>query len=247
MRKVAIMAASCAAIFGVVSVAQAIEADQGLKVVVSGAKKGTKKKPSAVKLTVTTLTTGKGATPDGTFGTTNAVIHFDKSLVFNYKKFPTCTEVQVNADASKCAKGSKVSVDGPSSQAQAQGGPGPSAIKAHPAITAYNASGGQLILKLTSPTGEFNATGTIVATIEKDKGSYGSKLVVPIPKAYYDQFGLKITLQKFGALISGKTKVKGKTVPYVASTGCKKALKFAGDFTFTDGAKLSAKTTAACK
>ncbi|WP_354697870.1 hypothetical protein DSM112329_03522 [Paraconexibacter sp. AEG42_29] len=247
MRKVAIMAASCAAIFGVVSVAQAIEADQGLEVSVSGAKKGTKKKPSAVKLTVTTLTAGKGATPDGTFGTTNAVIHFDKALVFNNKQFPTCTEAQVNNDATKCPKGSKVSVDGSSSKAKAQGGTGATAIKANPAITAYNASGGKLILKLTSPTGEFNATGTIVATLKKDTGSYGSKLVVPIPEKYYNQFGIKITLQRFGALISAKTKVKGKTVSYVASTGCKKPLKFAGDFTFTDGATLKASTTAACK
>lgn len=247
MRKVAVFAASVATVFGVVSVAQAIEADQGLKVSVSGAKKGTKKKPSAVKLTVTTTTAGKGATPDGTFGTTNAVIHFDKALVFNNKQFPTCTEAQVNADDTKCAKGSKVSVDGSSSKAKAQGGTGATAIKANPAISAFNGKGGTLILKLTSPSGEFNATGTIVATLKKDTGAYGNKLIVPIPKKYYDQFGIKITLQKFGALINAKTTIKGKSVPYVASTGCKKALKFSGDFTFTDGAKLTADATAACK
>jgi hypothetical protein len=245
MRKVALLTALCAAIFGLVSIAQAIEADQGLQVKVSG-KAGTKKKPSAVKLTVTTLTTGKGATPDGTFGTTNAVIHFDKNLIFNNKQFPTCTEAQVNADAAKCAKGSKVSKDGSSSKAKAQGGQGPSAIKANPTITAYNGPKGTLILKLTSPANEFNATGTIVATLKKDTGAYGSKLVVPIPEKYYNQFGIKITLQRFGALISASTKVKGKTVPYVASVGCKTAYKFAGDFTFTDGSKLKATAKAAC-
>lgn len=245
MRKVALLSALVAAIFGLVSIAQAIEADQGLQVKVSG-KKGTKKKPAAVKLGVTTTTTGKGSTPDGTFGTTNAVIHFDKNLIFNNTQFPTCTEAQVNADASKCAKGSKVSVDGASSAAKAQGGQGPSAIKANPTITAYNGPKSSLILKLTSPANEFNATGTIVAKLKKDSGSYGSKLIVPIPEKYYNQFGIKITLQRFGALISAKTKVKGKTVPYVASVGCKGSYKFAGDFTFTDGSKLSAKTTAAC-
>lgn len=248
MRKSAVLAATCAAALGTTAVAQAIDADQGLQVTVSGAKKGTKKKPSAVKLQVITTTKGKGANPDGTFGTKSATIHFDKALVFNYKSFPSCTEAQVNADESKCPAGSKVSVDGSGSKAQAQGGTGATAIKANPAITAYNGPSGSLILKLTSPTGEFNATGTIVAKIANDSGSYGKKLVVPIPAKYYNQFGINITLQRFATLIGNKTiTVKGKKVAYVASTGCKKPLKFGGDFTFTDNDVKKVTTTAACK
>lgn len=245
MRKVALLSALIAAIFGLVSIAQAIEADQGLQVKVSG-KKGTKKKPAAVKLGVTTTTTGKGSTPDGTFGTTHAVIHFDKNLVFNYKQFPTCSNDQVVADASKCPKGSKVSIDGSGSQAQAQGGQGATAVKVTPSIAAYNGPKGKLILKLTAAAGQVDVSGTIIASIKKDKGSYGYKLDVPIPEKFYSILGLKITLQKFATLISAKTKVKGKTVPYVASVGCKGSYKFAGDFTYTDNSTLSAKTTAAC-
>jgi hypothetical protein len=247
MRKVALLAALVAAVFGVVSIAQAIEADQGLIVKTTG-KKGTKAKPTAIKLSVTTTTAGKGATPDGTFGTTKAVIHFDKNLIFNNKKFKTCTEAVVNATPTEsgCPKGSKVSVD-KGSAAKAQGGTGASAIKANPAIRAYNGPRGTLILKLISPPGEFDATGTIVAKLSKDTGKFGSKLTVPIPAKYYDQFGIKITLQRFATIVSATTKVAGKSVPYVASIGCTGGkYQFAGDFTFTDGAKLKAKTTSKC-
>jgi hypothetical protein len=247
MRKVALLAALVAAVFGVVSIAQAIEADQGLIIKTTG-KKGTKKKPTAIKLSVLTTTAGKGANPDGTFGTTKAVIHFDKNLIFNNKKFKTCTEAVVNAtqDESGCPKGSKVSVD-KGSGAKAQAGPEPGAIHVNPAIRAYNGPGGTLILKLVSPPGEFNATGTIVAKLGKDTGKYGSKLTVPIPVKYYNNLGLKITLQRFATIVSATTKVAGKSVPYVASVGCTGGkYNFAGDFTFTDGAVLKAKATSKC-
>lgn len=247
MRKVALLASLVATVFGIVSIAQAMDGTQGLTVKTTG-KKGTKAKPTAIKLSVLTTTAGGPTNPDGTFGTTKAVIHFDKNLVFNNKKFKTCSEAVVNATPTEsgCPKGSKVSIDS-GSKAKAQGGTGASAIKANPAIRAYNGPSGTLILKLISPPGEFDATGTIVAKLGKDTGKFGSKLTVPIPPKYYDQFGIKITLQSFATVVSATTKVNGKSVPYVASIGCTGTkYNFAGDFTYTDGTSLKAKATSKC-
>ncbi len=247
MRKVALLTALCAVVFGAVSVAYAIDVNQGLAVKTTG-KKGTKAKPTPIKLAVTTTTAAKDPALDGTYGTTNAVIHFDKNLYFNALntklKWPSCTEAVVNATrlATGCPKGSKVSIDA-GSGAKAQGGTGATAIKANPAIQAFNGGGGKLILKLISPQGEFDATGTIVAKLSKDTGKFGYKLTVPIPKKYYDQFGIKITLQKFSTIVSAIYKRKG----YVESRGCTGTkYQFAGDFTFTDGTKAKATATSKC-
>ncbi len=247
MRKVALLTAVTAMSFGAVQVAQAVDVNQGLSIKVTGIK-GTKAKPKNVKLTVVTTTNAKDPALDGTYGTTKAVIHFDKNLKFNALdkklKWPTCTEAVVNAtpNESGCAKGSKVSIN-TGSAAKAQGGTGATAIKANPAIRAYNGPKNTLILKLVSPAGEFDATGTIVATIASDTGKFGKKLIVPIPKKYYDQFGIKISLLRFSTVVSATY----KKIPYVASVGCtSKKYQFAGDFTFTDGTKATAKSTSAC-
>ncbi len=245
MRKAVLISTAAAATIGLggATIAQAIDVNQGLTVKTTGSK-GTKAKPKAIKLAVTTTTNAKDPALDGTYGTTKAVIHFDKNLKFNNAKFPTCTVAVVNATpkGTGCAKGSKVSID-KGSAAKAQGGTGASAIKANPAIIAFNGPSNTLILKLVSPAGEFDATGTIVAKLSSDKGKYGKKLVVPIPKKYYDQFGIKITLQKFATVVSATY----KKTPYVVSTGCTRGkYQFAGDFTFTDGTKASAKSTSKC-
>ncbi len=247
MRKVALLTAVTAVSFGAVQVAHAVDVNQGLSIKVTGSK-GTKAKPKNVKLNVVTTTNAKDPALDGTYGTTKAVIHFDKNLKFNALdkrlKWPSCSEAVVNAtpNESGCPKGSKVSID-KGSGAKAQGGTGATAIKANPAIRAYNGGGGKLILKLVSPPGEFDATGTIVAKLSKDTGKYGYKLTVPIPEKYYNQFGIKITLQRFATVVSATYKKTG----YVQSIGCTgRKYNFGGDFTFTDGTKAKVKTTAKC-
>ncbi len=246
MRKVALLTALCVAVFGLVSVAYAaVTADQGLKVTVVG-KKGTKAKPKALSLTVLTNTKGTGATPDGTFGTKQAVIHFDKNIKFNNRKFPTCSADTVAKDASKCPRGSKVG----SGSADAKIEPAPaSTLAANPTIVAYNGPKGAFYLKLIKGAADpVDSSGVIPAKLKSDTGKYGSKLVVSIPKNFYNNLGLRITLTRF------LTKVKAtyRTIPYVVSTGCGTSGKynFAGDFTLIDGAGatnvVKAKTTAKC-
>jgi hypothetical protein len=248
MRKVALLTALCAMLFGAVGVAYAaVTADQGLKVVTKG-KKGTKAKPSAITLSVTTTTKGNGSSPDGTFGTKQAVIHFDKNLKFNNTKFPTCDAQTVASDATKCPAGSKVGTG--SADAQINPEPG---LKAHPSIEAYNGPSGQFFLKLIRGSGDaVDSSGVISAKLASDTGKYGKKLIVTIPALFYYQLGLPITLQRF------LTDVKAtyKKTPYVVSTGCTGGkYNFGGDFTFVQVDKttkaettndMSVKTTAKC-
>lgn len=244
MRKVALLTAVCAVVFGSVSVAlAAVTADQTLKVTIKG-KAGTKAKPKAVSLSVLTGTHGTGATPDGTFGTKLAVIHFDKNLKFNNARFPACKLDVVATDASKCPAGSKVGTG--SADAKIEPAPGP--LAANPTIVAYNGPSNQLFLKLNKGAADpVDSSGVIPAKLSKDTGKYGRKLTVTIPKAFYNNLGLRITLTRFLTTV----KATYKKTPYVTSIGCtRKKYNFGGDFTFIDGAGATnvekVKTTAKC-
>lgn len=244
MRKVALLAVSIAALFGIVSVAMAaVTADQGLTVKTTG-KKGTKAKPSPISLTVLTTTKGTGSTPDGTFGTKQAVIHFDKNLKFNNTKFPSCAINVVVSTPDKCPKGSEVG----SGNAEAKIEPAPGPLEANPTIRAFNGPKGAFYLRLAKGTKDpVDDTGVIPAKLSKDTGKFGSKLTVDIPKAYYNNLNLRITLTKFFT----KVKATYKKTPYIVSVGCTGGkYNFAGDFTFIDGAgatnKVTAKATSKC-
>lgn len=236
MRKLALIAAALTLPLATAAAADAaVTANQGLTVKVTG-KGGTADRPGAVGLSVRTTTAGFGATPDGTFGTKQAVIHFDKHLKFNNGKFPTCGIDQVARDAAACPKGSLVGSG--AANAQINAAPG---LKAAPTITAYNGPKNTLLLKLTKGAGDpVDASGVISAVIKKDKGAYGSKLVVTIPSLFYYQLGLPITLTNF------LTNVKAtyKHIPFVASNaGAHGTYKFGGDFTYVQVDKATGAET----
>jgi hypothetical protein len=232
-----VLALSAIAALGITGTAHAVEADQGLQVKVSGGK-GTKAKPKNVKLSVTTTTAGKGATPDGTFGTQQAVVFLDKNLKFNFKNFATCDEATVSSNAAKCAKGSLVG----KGDSKAVAGPG-GRIVVTPKVEAYNGGGGKLFLRTVTQPGQFDSSGVLTGTLKKASGLYGQKLVVKIPPKLQEQFGLKVTIQKFFTAITAVSKGVG----YVQSTGCSGGkYNFKSDFTHTDGSTLSALATSKC-
>ncbi|MBA2348590.1 MAG: hypothetical protein H0V81_09885 [Solirubrobacterales bacterium] len=243
MRKLGLIAATAAASIGVTSFAQAIEVNQGLSVGIKGGK-GTKAKPRNLVLSVTTTTDAIERDKNGTFATTNAVIHFDKNLRFNNARFPTCALKIVATKPEKCPKGSQVGTG----LAKATVGEGQ--IKVNPSIKAYNDKNNKINLALIAKPGEVDSSGILVGKLKKDSGKdFGFKLDVPIPAKLQEQLGLKITLTKFNTTINRNTvTVKGKKYAYVNSIGCPKGgkYKFAGDFRYSDATKESVKTTAKC-
>lgn len=239
-KKIAAVAAAAVAAAGIaVPIAQAIEVDQTIAVT-KAPKKGSKKKPKGAGISVDIRVNAKDRSLDGTFGTKNAVVKFDKNLRFNNKKFPVCKTATVEADPAKCPKGSQVG-KGVANAVAGQGG----AVKVNPTITAWNAGSGKLVLRLAkSPGDPVDATGTIVGTLKKSSGKYGQQLVVPIPAKYQEQLGLKVTLTKFQVTITS-AKYKGKN--YVESIGCTGGkYNFAGIFTFTDNTDNTVTTTQKC-
>jgi hypothetical protein len=234
MRKVALLATTLVAAVGMTSPALAVNADQGLDISISPTKAGTKKKPANVKLKVTTTTTPKDATA---FATRQAVIHFDKNLVFNPGKFKACTAATVQSNESSCPSGSKVGSGSAVGTAIGQ--------TSNLTVSAYNGSGGKLLLHVTAAT-PLQIDSVITASLKTDTGKYGKKLVVPIPDNLQQPVpGVFATLKQFITTV----KATSKGVPYVGLAGCpsSKKLSFKGDFTFTDGTSLSATDTVACK
>lgn len=238
MRKSGLIAATVAASFSVTAIAQAIDVDQAIIIKTTG-KKGTKAKPTTLKLSTTTKTSAKDPAQNGTYATKSAVIHFDKNLKFNAKSFPTCTESTVVNTPADCPAKSLVG------KGYAKAVIGAGQIKANPTIKAYNAAGGKLILRLLKAEGEVDSSGVLTGTLKKDTGKFGQKLVVPIPEKLQNQFGLAITLTEFNTVIKAQ-KSKGKG--YVESIGCGKTKKynFGGDFVFSDNTKVKVTSTSKC-
>ena len=236
MRKVAVLTAAVAAVgIGVTGVANAVDADQGLKVSTTNKKAGTKKKPKNVgKLNVETITTPHEPAP--AYATQKAIIHFDKNLVFGAAKFPSCTKAQAEQGSAACAK-AKVGTG--SAKAMV------ASINANPtlSVTVYNGPGGKkLWLLVKEPTFQINSV--LDGTLSKDTGKYGYKLTVLIPDNLQQPLtGVYATLTDFKTTVSGTY----KKTPYVALKGCSGGkLNYGGDFYFTDGDVKKATTTSKC-
>jgi LysM repeat protein len=235
LRKLAMAAVVAATgVFGVTGVAHAVEADQTLKVTLKSSKAGTKTKPKSVgALKVVITTTPKGTTPPA-FATKQAVIHFDKNLIFNSRFFPSCTLAQAQAQAAAAGTACNKAKVGTGSAKAIAGGVVPiNDVK----VTLFNGPKGKNLWLLVQEP-QFNVNEIMRGNLTKDRGAYGKKLVVTIPEALQQTAGLWVTLTEFITNVSSTYKRK----PYIALVGCTKGgLKFAGDFTFApDNSKLHA-------
>jgi hypothetical protein len=229
MRKVALLcAATVVGALGITAVASAIQGQQSLTVALQSNRAGSKQKPRSVsKLTVTTGTTiVPGEAP---WAATAATVHFDKNLVFNSSKFPKCSQTQVQADDSKCPKGSKVGSGGAKSTlfagANASGNPAPT-------VTAYNGANNHLYLLVVN---QFPAVRAVMAgTLKPDTGKYGRKLDIPQIPGVLQNGGLPnltISLTQFRTSVGGTF----KGTPYVALKGCTGGkLSYKADIKFRD-------------
>jgi hypothetical protein len=222
-------------VIGAVGVAQAVTPTTALKASVTPSKKGTTKKPANVKLSVELIT--QPAPGDGPFATRSTVVHFDKNIKFGTKYLKSCTASQVQADNTRCPKGSKVGSG--SATGVALG------LTENLTVTAYNGPGGNKLELLVDGQSPLQIHSVIEGKLQSDSGKFGKKLVVAIPE----------TLQQpapgaFATLTDFKTTVKGtgsKNRPFIGLAGCtKKTLNYKSDFVFTDGSTSTASTTSKC-
>jgi hypothetical protein len=235
MRKLTLTAAAAVTAIGAVGVAQAVTPTTAMKASVSPTKKGTAKKPANVKLSVELIT--QPAAGDPAFATRSTVVHFDKNLKFGGKYLKSCSASQVQADNTKCPKGSKVGTG--SATGTALG------LTENLTVTAYNGPTGNKLELLVDGTAPLQIHSVIEGKLQSDSGKYGKKLVVAIPDNLQQPApGAYATLTDF------KTAVKGtgsKKRPYIGLAGCtKKTLNYKSDFVFTDGTTSTASTTSKC-
>jgi hypothetical protein len=238
MRKVALLATVALTCLGV-GVAQAVDAQQSIKIKVTPSKapkkpkKGTAK-PSNVKLFVETITVP--AASDQPFATKTATLFFDKNLVFNTKAVKSCTQAQVQQSEAACPKGSKIGGGKATGNALGQ--------QENLTVTAYNGPTNKIELHVVGSQ-PLVIDSVIEGTLSNASGKYGKKLVVPIPDNLQQPLtGVFATLTDFQTSVKGGTKTK----PYVGLKKCPttKKLNFAGDFVFTDGTSKHAETTVKC-
>ena len=105
MRKTMSLALAGALILalGTAGLAQAVNSHQSVAVKLAQNKAGTAAKPKSVGALTVDMKVALDPS-DPAFATRSAVIHFDKNLVFNSAKFPSCTEAQVLDGAAACGK-----------------------------------------------------------------------------------------------------------------------------------------------
>jgi hypothetical protein len=242
MRKLLLggVVALCATL-GAAGVASAIDGTQTIALKLAQTKAGTKEKPRSVgSLRVTTATVPGPVNPAGSFAVTNAVIFFDKNLVFNASAFKACSTSDLATIDTRCNGLSKGEIGKGSAQGQALGQTEPLDVKAYNGPK--SGAGYRFYLHVTGAT-PLAIDTVIIAKLTKATGNYGWKLSVPIPQELQRPSGVLATLTQFITSVSGTSKGK----PYVGIKGCSGGkLKFKGTFSYTDGTSKTANTTVNC-
>lgn len=237
MRKSAALAVAGAltVALGATGVAGAVNSKQTMDVKLAKNKAGTVKKPRSVGTLTVDLAVNVDAS-DAPFATKSTVIYFDKNLVFNSAKFPSCTEPQARSGAAKCTK---AKVGSGSAQGLALG------QQENLTVTAYNGPKGKTLLLRVRGTQPLLIDTVLVGKLQRASGKYGKKLVVAIPDNLQQPVtGVYATLTRFVTKVSGS--VSG--TPYIGLKACpKRKLSFGSKFTFTDGSTQSPTDTVACK
>jgi hypothetical protein len=229
--------ALCAAL-AVAGVASAVDATQTFTVKMQNTKAGTKEKPKSVgSLKVTTATTPGPINAAGTFTVSQAVLFFDKNLIFNASSFKACATSDPATIDSKCS-GSKVGKG--TAAGSALGQVEPLDVKAY---NGPKSGAGYKFYLHVFGTQPLTIDSVINAKLTKATGKYGWKLTVPIPPELQQPSGVLATLTSFITTVSGTSKGK----PYIGIKGCSGGkLNFKGTFTYTDGTSQTVSPTVKC-
>ena len=238
MKKLAIAVTGALALAGIgAGISSAVDPAITISASVSPTKHGTKKKPKVTKLVVKLATTPNPADP--AFAASDTIVHLGKQLSFNGKALKTCSASQVQADDTKCPKGSRVG----------QGVAAGTALGLTENLTvkAYNGPGGNKLELLVDGQSPLQIHSVIEGILSKDSGAYGYKLSVHVPEALQQPApGAYATLVQFDTTIN---RVLGsKKRPYVGINSCpsSKKVNFGVDYVYTDGTTKSTTTTGKC-
>lgn len=201
----------------------------------SSVKNPTKTKPGNLTYrgTIHIDTDPPGQQPDTAPTTT---IFFDKAIVRNSAKWPSCTRSEIDGKETvpaKCRK-ARVSIAGRSSATAYAGTPGnpkSQSVKEELNVEAYNGpSGKQIFLAVTSkPGAPVKLSNRIVpGTVVRASGPYGFAVRFDIPTDLQEQLGLKISLTDFDVHISPATRViGGKKRAYLQLRSCPRTRRLA--------------------
>jgi hypothetical protein len=237
MKKLAIAVTGVLALAGIgAGISAAVTPTVTIKASVSPTKHGTKTKPKATKLVVKLATTPNPADP--AFAASDTIVHLGKELTFNGKALKTCSQSQVQADDTKCPKGSHVG--GGVAAGTALG------LTENLKVTAYNGPGGNKLELLVDGSTPLQIHSVIEGVLSSDSAPYGKKLSVHVPDGLQQPApGAYATLVQFDTTIN---KVLGsKKRPYVGINSCKtKKIAFGVHYIYTDGTTSDTTTTAAC-
>jgi hypothetical protein len=238
MKKLAIAVTGALALAGIgVGISSAVTPAITIKASVSPKQHGTKKKPKVTKLVVKLATTPNPAEP--AFAASDTIVHLGKQLTFQGKALKSCSATQVQADDTKCPKGSKVGTGVAAGNALG--------LTENLTVTAYNGPGGNKLELLVDGQSPLQIHSVIEGILSSDSGLYGKKLTVHVPEALQQPApGVYATLIQFDTTIN---RVLGsKKRPYVGINSCPKNKKiaFGVDYKYTDGTSQNAKTTASC-
>jgi hypothetical protein len=237
MKKLAIAVTGAFALAGIgAGISSAVDPAITISASMSPKAHGTKKKPKGTKLVVKLATTPNPNEP--AFAASDTIVHLGKELVFNGKALKTCSAAQVQADDTKCPKGSKVGKGVAAGTALG--------LTENLTVTAYNGPGGNKLELLVDGSTPLQIHSVIEGILSSDSAPYAKKLSVHVPDNLQQPApGAYATLVQFDTTIN---RVLGrKKAPYVGIASCKtKKVAFGVDYKYTDGTTKSTTTTASC-
>ncbi len=247
MRKALVLVASLALVVPAIAQAAGQTVKAGNLVVNIDGKitpsKLSKTKPAPIALEVK----GSLGTADGTHvpALKELFLEFDKNGHLNTKGLASCTVGKLNSTLTSQAKqvcGAALVGSGRASAEIAF--PEQPPFSAGGPLLIFNGSKGNKQELIIHVHASVPAPTTFVTTakIGKGKGLYGTSAKIAVPTITSGQG----SLIAFNAKISKTFKVKGQSQAVLTATCKTGTLQASGDFTFTDGTKMSGKVTRPC-